>query len=198
MDSPGTGRSGPKADRIGRHPTSRGHEIIDREWTADLRTTLVCVGSFLALLVLVDAAAGTFTVARAAMWVGLALLLFLVLVPPRVTAGEGWLAVRTLRGNRCVRTDRLVSAHTSGHACQRLVLRDALGGRVEFDSQVLIANPALWHRLDTNAHSTACDDHATVRLAALRRLSERIDRETVRAVFKISGMATETDESSTP
>ncbi|MFF9114768.1 hypothetical protein ACF09Y_03925 [Streptomyces massasporeus] len=146
------------------------------------------------MLVPVDAAAGTFTAARALLWLGLALLLFLVLMPPRVTAGEGWLAVRTLRGSRRVRTDRLVAARVTGHACQRLVLRDALGGQADFDIQVLLANPALWHRLGTDAQASADGDRHGTPLSALHTLSDRIDRETARAVFKVSGMTAEADE----
>lgn len=181
-----------------RRPAPHEREIVDRRWATDLRTTLLCVGSFLSLLVLIDAAAGTLTVARAALWSGLALLLLLVLVPARVAVGDGWLTVRTVRGTRRVRTDRLVAAHTTGHADQRLVLRDALGGRVEFDSRVLAANPALWHRLDTAARASARADHPTARPAALHTLSERIDRETARTVFQVSGLTTDTDEPAAP
>ncbi|WP_455358799.1 hypothetical protein [Streptomyces sp. SYSU K21746] len=46
----------------------------------------------LALLLLTDGASGGITVPRAVLWTGLAVLLFVVLLPPRVTAGEGWLA----------------------------------------------------------------------------------------------------------
>lgn len=124
--------------------------VHDRHWAAELRSAIACTGSFLGLLLLVDAAAGTFSPARVALWSGLALLLFLVLVPPRVTAAEGWLGVRGPWRTRLVRTDRLVSVRTTGSAGQRLVLRDALGGRIEFDPRVLTANPLLWHRLDTD------------------------------------------------
>ncbi|MEU9247277.1 hypothetical protein [Streptomyces sp. NPDC048385] len=175
-------------------PAPREREIVDHRWAADLCSSLFCVGSFLSLLVLIDAAAGTLTPARAALWSGLALLLFLVLMPARVAVGEGWLTVRTLRCTSRVRTDLLVAAHTTGHAGQRLMLRDAFGGRVEFDSQVLAANPALWHRLDTDARVSARHDPSTEHLAALHALSVRIDRETARAVFQVSGMAADTEE----
>ncbi|MFI9610463.1 hypothetical protein ACIHCM_01920 [Streptomyces sp. NPDC052023] len=190
----GTGPSGPGADGTAGRLAPHGNEIVDCEWAADLRTAQLCAGSLLGLLVLVDAAAGTFTAARAVLWSGLALLLFLVLMPPRVTAGEGWLAVRTLRGTHRVRTDRLVAARVTGHACQRLLLRDALGGQAECDIQVLITNPALWHRLDTDARTSADGKRHAPRLAALRTLSDRIDRETALAVFKVSGMTAATDE----
>lgn len=175
-------------------PAPRESEIVDHRWAADQRSSLLCAISFLSLLVLIDAAACTLTPARAALWSGLALLLFLVLMPARAAVGDRWLTVRTLRGTSRVRTDRLVAAHATGHAGQRLVLRDAFGGRVEFDSQVLAANPALWHRLDTDARVSARQDPSTAQLAALHALSVRIDRETARAVFQVSGMAADTDE----
>ncbi|MFJ1731694.1 hypothetical protein [Streptomyces sp. NPDC088254] len=190
----GTGPSGPGVDGAAGRLAPHGGEIVDCEWAADLRTALLCAGSLLGLLVPVDAAAGTFTAARAVLWSGLALLLFLVMMPPRITVGEGWLAVRTLRGTRRVRTDRLVAARVTGHACQRLLLRDALGGQAECDIQVLIANPALWHRLHTDARTSAGGNRHAPPLAALRTLSDRIDRETALAVFKVSGMTTATGE----
>ncbi|MEU9396396.1 hypothetical protein AB0D86_41160 [Streptomyces sp. NPDC048324] len=118
-------------------------EIVNRRWAGDLRSTLLCVGSFLSLLILIDDAAGTLTLTRAVLWSGLALLLLLVLMPPRVSVGKGRLTVRTLRGTRRVCTDRLVGVYTTGHAGQCLVLVDDFGGRVEFDHQILAANPAL-------------------------------------------------------
>ncbi|MFG2550079.1 hypothetical protein [Streptomyces sp. NPDC048581] len=168
--------------------------LIDRRWAADLRGTVVCAGSLLGLLLLVDAAAGTFTSARAALWSGLALVLFLVLFPPRVTAGEGWLAVRGVLRARRVRTDRLVAAHIAGTASRRLVLLDACGSRVELDPEVLVANPPLWHRLDTDIRVAATRGHLCEHPAALRDLSERIDRETAWTVFKISGLTDDVDE----
>ncbi|MFF7794022.1 hypothetical protein [Streptomyces sp. NPDC007991] len=119
---------------------------------------------------------------------GLALVLFLVLVPPRITAGEGWLRVRGPLGRRQVRTDRLVSVRTTGNAGQRLVLRDSLGGRVEFDPRVLIANPSLWHHLDTDARGSAPRGRLREGSAALDHLAHRVDRETTLAIFRISGL----------
>ncbi|WP_351230995.1 hypothetical protein [Streptomyces sp. NPDC002133] len=50
------------------------------------------------------------------------------------------------------------------------------------------ANPALWRRLDEDART--CVEHGTLLCGAtaLRQLSERIDRETARTVFKVSGL----------
>ncbi|MFF7161214.1 hypothetical protein ACFZBP_07445 [Streptomyces sp. NPDC008086] len=166
----------------------------DHRWFADLRGAVVCAGSFLGLLLLVDEAAETFTAARGALWSCLALLLLLVLFPPRVTAGEGWLTVRGVLRTRRVRTDRLVAAYTPGRTGRRLVFLDAYGSRVELDAQVLVANPPLWHHLDTDIRVAAARGHLSEHPAALRDLSERIDRETAWTVFKISGLTDGVDE----
>lgn len=134
------------------------------------------------------AVAGTLTPTRGSLWGGLALLLFLVLVPPQVTAGEGWLAVRTPWRLRQVRTDRLASVYTTGIADQRLVLLDVQGGRAELDLRVLVANPRLWYRLEGDAQQS---EHCGVLRngsVALREVAERIDRETASAIFKFSGL----------
>jgi hypothetical protein len=185
-DGHGIGDISGEADE--RAPLPEG-PLHDRHWAMELRSTVTCTSSFLGLLLLVDAAAGTLTPARATLWAGLALLLLLVLVPPRVTAGEGCLAVRGPWRDHRVRTDRLVSVRTTGSAGQRLVLRDTSGGRVELDPRILVANPALWHRLDTDARASERSGSLREGSAALNRLSERMDRETALAVFKISGLA---------
>ena len=183
-------------DTTGGRPLPPPRAFCDRRWAADLRSAIGCAASFLALLVLVDEGAGTLTPGRVALWTGLALLLFLALFPPRVTAGEGWLAVRGLLRTRRVRTDRLVSARSVGSVSRRLVFRDAAGGRVELAPQILVANPPLWRRLDTDIRTAAAKGHLPEHPSALRELSERIDRETAWAVFKISGLVDEADESS--
>src|SRR6185295_11836952 len=48
-----------------------------------------CAALLLGLLLAIDAAAGTLTDLRAALWLGLAVLLFAVLWPARVSAGRG-------------------------------------------------------------------------------------------------------------
>jgi len=197
-DAHGIGPFDGRTGAIGEHQLLHKCQVGDHRWAADLRSALLCACSFLGLLLLVDEAAGTFTPARATLWNGLALLVFLVLLPPRVTAGEGWLSVRGPLRTRRVRTDRLVSARTLGSARQRLVFRDALGGRVELDPQVLVANPPLWHRLDTDIRVAAARGHLPDHPAALRELSERIDRETAWTVFKVSGLGDEGQESGEP
>jgi hypothetical protein len=115
--------------------------VHDRLWAQDLRSSIRCSAVLLALLLLIDGGAGTLTPPRAALWMALALLLFLVLHPTRVAAGEGWLTSRGLLRARRVRTDQLVSVRCLDGVAQRLVLRDASGASIEIDPRVLVANP---------------------------------------------------------
>ncbi|MFF2962564.1 hypothetical protein ACFVT1_27350 [Streptomyces sp. NPDC057963] len=176
---------GPRASRA-RPPA--GTTAYDHGWAGDLRFAVRCALTLLGLLLAVDATAGHLAAPRGLLWTGLAALLLMVLVPPRIRAGAGWLSCRGLVRERIVRTDRLVSVRWSDGVSQRLVLRDAEGGRVEVDPQVLVANPALWHRLDDDAR--ACVKRGTLRcgVTVLRQLADRIDRRTARTVFTISGL----------
>ncbi|MGQ4382734.1 hypothetical protein [Streptomyces sp. SAS_270] len=160
----------------------------DCHWAGDLRSSVRCAAVLLCFLLLADRGAGTLTAARAALWVTLAAVLFLVLFPARISAGEGWLVSRGLLGRHRVRTDRLVSVCCLDGVGQRLVLRDTSGARVEIDPRVLVANPPLWHRLDEDARLSAQRGSLTCGASALRRVSERIDRETALTVFKVSGL----------
>ncbi|MGW2563228.1 hypothetical protein ACWCXB_29175 [Streptomyces sp. NPDC001514] len=119
---------------------------------------------------------------------GLATLLFVVLLPPRVTAGEGWLASRTLLRKRRVRTDQLVAVRWSDGVAQRLVLRGLDGGRVELDPRVLIASPQLWRQLDAGARTSLGRGTLLCGATALKVLSRRIDGETAQTVFKVPGL----------
>ncbi|MDX3240293.1 hypothetical protein [Streptomyces sp. ME18-1-4] len=160
----------------------------DRRWAGDLRSAIQCSSAILSLLVLIDWGAGRLTVVRGGLWVGLGVLLFLVLVPPRVTTGEGWLASRGLVRARRVRTDLLVSVRVLDGVSQRLRLRDVLGNRVEIDPQVLVNNPDLWHHLERDALRSAARGSLTCGETSLRQISQRIDRETALTVFKVSGL----------
>lgn len=124
---------------------------------------------------------------RGTLWTGLAVLLFAVLYPARVT-GEGWLASRALLRERRVRTDVLVSVRCLNGVSQRLRLRDAFGGRVEIKPQVLVNNPDLWHRLDEDARKSDACGSLTCGTTALRQISRRIDRETASTVSKVSDL----------
>ncbi|MFH8475788.1 hypothetical protein [Streptomyces sp. NPDC018000] len=176
---------GPRTGRVHPPPDTTAH---DQGWAGHLRFAARCAVTLLGLLLAVDTTAGHLTWLRALLWTGLAAVLFVVLVPPRVRAGAGWLSCRGLVRERIVRTDRLVSVRWCDGVSQRLVLRDADGGRVEVDPQVFLANPALWHRLDDDARGSV--ERGTLRcgVTALRQLADRIDRRTARTVFTISGL----------
>jgi hypothetical protein len=160
----------------------------DRRWAGDLRSSIRCAAVLLTLLLLIDWGEGTLSPLRGALWAGLGVLLFLVLYPSRVSAGEGWLSSRGLLRKRRVRTDLLVSVRCLDGVSQRLLLRDMFGVRVEINPQVLVNNPELWHRLDADAQKSAASGSLTCGATALRQVSERIDRETALTVFKVSGL----------
>lgn len=129
-----------------------------------------------------DAATGMLSLLRALLWAGLAVALFAVLFPPRVTAGGGLLAVRTLLRTRRVRTDRLVAARIDGGTARRLVLRDAFGAQVEVDARTVTESPFLRHELDTGARRS----HAAGLLAdpsAVCGLVAAADAVEARALF---------------
>jgi hypothetical protein len=160
----------------------------DRLWRRDLRDTFRCAGALLVLLLVVDHLTGHFTLWRGALWLALAVLLFVVLYPARVRAGEGWLSSRGLLRERRVRTDRLVSVRCLDGISQRMVLRDELGGRVEIDPAVLVTNPDLWHRVSEDSRRALASGTLTCGATALRRIAERVERETAETVFKVSGL----------
>ncbi|MFB7742739.1 hypothetical protein ACWCWQ_08350 [Streptomyces sp. NPDC001571] len=167
----------------------RGAEAVvyDTTWAGEARSAAGCSAVLLGLLLTVDALAGTLDLARGGLWGLLAGLLFAVLWPARVSAAPGRLVARGLLRRAEVRTDRLVSVRWSDGVAQRLVLRDAEGNRVEIDPKVLVANPPLWHVLDRDARTSR--DRKVLRCGetALRQLAARVDGETARAVFEVSG-----------
>ncbi|MGW2651508.1 hypothetical protein ACWC2T_43205 [Streptomyces sp. NPDC001393] len=167
---------------------SSGAAVHDRCWAREVRDAVRCAGVLLALLLFIDWGLGQFTLWRGLLWLTLAGLLFLVLLPARVTAGEDWLAARWLLRERRVRTDLLVSVRCLEGVSQRLLLRDAFGARVAIDPDVLLNNPALWHRVEAGARKAAADGLLLCGQTAVRRLSSRVDRETALAVFKASGL----------
>ncbi|MFB6817182.1 hypothetical protein ACFCV8_21815 [Streptomyces sp. NPDC056347] len=174
--------------RTGSRPARSGTIAHDLGWAADLRFAVHCSVVLLVLLVGVDGAAGQLTGPRTLLWAGSAALLCAVLVPPRVRAGAGWMSCRGLLRERTVRTDRLVSVRWPDGVAQRVVFRDDEGHRVEVDPEVLLANPALWHRLDTDARRSARAGTLRSGTPALRRLSERVDSRHAQRVFALSGL----------
>ncbi|MFE0627839.1 hypothetical protein ACFW3D_12810 [Streptomyces sp. NPDC058864] len=167
---------------------ARQDTIGDRHWRADLRRALGCALAFLCLAVPLDAVAGTLTPRRAALWLGLALIVLVLLHPDRVTAGDGWLAVRGPLRERRVRTDALTVVRQSPGPSRRLVLWDAHGRWLELDPRVLEANPLLWHRLDGDARRSRTAGTLREGAEVLGRLGERIDGAAARAVLDASGM----------
>ncbi|MGW1159738.1 hypothetical protein ACWD5Q_10135 [Streptomyces sp. NPDC002513] len=162
--------------------------MSDRRWAKELYSSVRCAVALLAMLLLIDWGVGDATPWRTALWCALSLLLFVVLCPRRISAGEGWLSSRGLLRTRRVRTDLLVSVRCLDGVSQRLVLRDAFGERVELDPRVLVDNPDLWHRLYEDARASAQRGCLMCGETALRRVQRRIDRETALTVFKVSGL----------
>ncbi|MEU6366739.1 hypothetical protein ABZ876_13665 [Streptomyces sp. NPDC046931] len=165
-----------------------GRTVSDRRWAKELYSSIRCAAALLAMLLLIDWGAGDETPWRVALWCGLSVLLFLVLCPRRISAGEGRLACRGLLHTRRVRTDLLVSVRCLEGISQRLAFRDAFGGRVELDPRVLVNNPDMWHRLSEDARKSAESGLLLCGATELRRVEQRIDRETALTVFKVSGL----------
>jgi len=149
---------------------------------------MYCAVAFFGLSLLVDGYSGGLTLSRAVLCAVLGAVVFAVLLPPRVTAGQGWLAVRGLLREHRVRTDALVTVESYGTVASRVVLRDAYGGWAELDPQGLAANPLLWHLLDAGARRSRAGGTLRSGTDVLRELAERIDGERARAVFRASGM----------
>ncbi|MFD7297526.1 hypothetical protein ACFV9W_29890 [Streptomyces sp. NPDC059897] len=160
----------------------------DEQWAGEARSAVRCGAVLSALLLGVDTLSGQLTLWRCALWLGLGALLTVVLLPARVTATADRLTARGLWRARTVRTDLLVSVRCVGGVAQRLVLRDRLGGRVEIDPQVLVANPPLWLLLDDAARASERRGLLLCGTTALRTLARRVDGELAQSVFRISGL----------
>ncbi|WP_229909070.1 hypothetical protein [Streptomyces flavofungini] len=183
-------RTSPEDDGGGAVPALLGRDAVvaDRRWAADLRAAVFCSLALFALIMLVDGAAGTLSAARTGLWAGLAVLLYVILYPARVTAGPGWLAVRgpLRRGHVC--TGLLTSVRISETVAARLVLCDSLGNRVEFDPRILAENPLLLHRLDAGARASRALGLLRTGSVELGRLLARLDGREAKAVFEASGL----------
>lgn len=79
----------------------------DRHWRGSARLAVSCAMAFCAMALLVDWDAGSLTPLRALLWAALSAAVFAVLLPARVSAGPGWLAVRTPWRRHLVHTDAL-------------------------------------------------------------------------------------------
>lgn len=181
------GRRNAHALEASRAPDA-GAVVTDRRWAADLRAAVCCSLALFGLITLVDGVAGTLTAVRTGLWAGLAVLLYVILYPARVSAGPGWLAVRGPLRRRHVCTALLVSARVSETVAARLVLCDSLGNRVEFDPKVLAGNPLLLHRLDAGARASRRAGLLRSGAGELTRLLARLDGRAAKAVFEASGL----------
>ncbi len=141
------------------------------------------------MTLLVDWDAGSLTPLRALLWVALSAAVAIVLLPQRVSAGPGWLAVRTPWRRLVVHTDALAVVRQYGGVSSQLVLRDVHGHRLELDPRILAANPLLWHELDTGVRRSL--ERGTLRHGAdvLARLGRHIDDETAQGVLRASGLS---------
>ncbi|WP_328686810.1 hypothetical protein OHT20_37350 [Streptomyces caniferus] len=166
----------------------RPDTAVDRHWRTDARRALQYSLAFVGLIMLLDWGAGALTLPRAVLWTVLGAGVLAVLLPTRVTAGDGWLAVRGLMGERRVRTDALVAVRLYGSVAVHLVLRDASGRWLALDRRVLDTNPLLWHRLDTGIRRSL--QRGTLRhgTLVLQELADRIDGQEARAVLEVSGL----------
>ncbi|MFF2507548.1 hypothetical protein ACFVTY_29815 [Streptomyces sp. NPDC058067] len=161
----------------------------DRHWRGSARLAVSCGVVFCALSLLVDWDAGSLSPVRAVLWFALSAAVCAVLLPQRVSAGPGWLAVRTPWRRYVVRTDALAAVRQYGGISSPVVLRDIYGHRLELDPRTLAANPLLWHELDTGVRRSL--ERGTLRHGAddLARLGHRIDDETAQAVLRASGIS---------
>ncbi|KIZ16497.1 hypothetical protein SNA_19425 [Streptomyces natalensis ATCC 27448] len=161
---------------------------VDRHWRADARRAVQYSLAFVGPIMLLDRCSGGLTLPRAGLWAVLGLVVLAIALPSRVTAGDGWLAVRGLLGERRVRTDALVAVRQNGGIAVRLVLRDADGRWLKLDRQVLDANPLMWHLIDAGARRSV--QRGTLRHGrqVLQELADRIDGQEARAVLTASGM----------
>lgn len=162
--------------------------LDDRTWHPSARLAAVCSLTFAALTFLVDWDAGTLTPPRAALWLTLSTALFLVLLPPHVTATPGRISVRGPLSRTVIDVGALTVVRQYSGPSAHLILRDVHGGRAELDPRVLKANPLLWHELDTGVRRSL--ERGTLREGAeiAVRLVDEIDGETARAVLRASGL----------
>ncbi|MBB3078854.1 hypothetical protein [Streptomyces violarus] len=163
--------------------------VGDCHWRDGARLAVSWALVFCAMCLLVDWDGGSLTPLRALLWGVLSATVFSVLLPPQVSAGPGWLAVRTPWRRLVVRTDALTAVRQYDGVSSHLVLRDVHGHRLELDPRILTANPLLWHELDTGVRRSL--ERGTLRHGAdvLERLGHRIDDETGHAVFRASGLS---------
>ncbi|MEV7520362.1 hypothetical protein [Streptomyces sp. NPDC091371] len=168
--------------------TRQPARVADTRWAEDARAAVAVAATFPVLLLGVDGMSGALSGRRAALWVGLGFLLFVILWPTKVSAVPGLLTARGLFRRRTVHTDRLASVAWHDGVAQRLILRDLDGNHAEIDPRVLAANPPLWHLLDQDIRTSLSRGTLREGSRPLQRLCRLIDAETARTVFRASGM----------
>ncbi|MFD8985100.1 hypothetical protein [Streptomyces sp. NPDC059564] len=170
------------------HAEPPGPLAQDSHWAGERRSAMGVACLLSTALFVLDAFVGRLDVTRGALWAGLAALIFVILLPLRVSTRPGLLSARGLLVEHRVRTDSLVSIRWNDGVSQRMVLRDTEGNRVEIDPAVLVRNPAMWRRFDTDSRTSVERGTLLCGATALRQLAGRIDRETAQTVFKVSGL----------
>ncbi|MFD8208702.1 hypothetical protein ACFV2S_20200 [Streptomyces sp. NPDC059695] len=174
--------------RFTQQPESGDRTVQDREWAGHAGAATGCAGLLLAVSLTVDVCDGGLHLPATLLWIALAVILFMVLLPAKVVAAPGSLTVRTLWTRTTVRTDRLVVLRWPDGIERSLVLTDAEGAVARVELRVLLANPPLWLLLDDDAR-TSCEN-GTLRdgVRDLHRLERRVERDTAHSVFTVSGL----------
>lgn len=170
------------------HTGPPGPLAQDAHWARERRSAIGVALLLFTALIGMDAAGGRLDPTRAALWTGLAFLVFVILLPLQVSTRPGLLTARGLLVQHTVRTDSLVSVRWNDGVAQRMVLKDTEGNRVEIDPAVLMRNPEMWRRVDTDSRTSIRRGTLLCGATALRELGERIDRQTAQSVFKVSGL----------
>ncbi|RLV08615.1 hypothetical protein CTZ27_07470 [Streptomyces griseocarneus] len=160
----------------------------DRTWRGEARSAWLSGLGLAGLLTLVDLARGGLDGFRGGCWALLGALLVGVLLPRRVTAGDGWLATRGLWREHRVSTDLLTLARRSDGITPRLILRDVGGNRVELDPAVLVANPLLWHYLDAGARRARSSGLLREGASVLAQVGRRVDGEGAKLLLQRAGL----------
>ncbi|MDV9186662.1 hypothetical protein R6L23_00105 [Streptomyces sp. SR27] len=170
-------------------PSDPAHRAVhDARWAGEARTAAGCAGLLLVLSLTVDAGGDGLTLPSTLRWIALSVALFVVLLPARVSAAPGLITVRTLWARRTVRTDRLVALRWPTGIEQCVDLVDMAGGRARVELRVLLANPSLWLLLEADARFSAANSTLPTGSDDLDRLARRIEGDTARSVFTVSGL----------
>ena len=156
-------------------------------WRSDRRWAIGCACAAFVLAELAEWDTGDLSLLHTLLTCGIALVVLAMLWPAQVVAGEGWLTVRGPLRTRRVRTDALAGMWLIGDLACSLVLRDIHGGRAEIDAEVVVADPVLWHLLESGVHRS--QERGTLRTGArvLTGLGRRVDGE-ARAILRASGL----------